>query len=309
MVIKSVRELLSDYLESREEPVSAERINFGGVNGKDVYNITAPFDMDGESIIAGRVEDRDSEDSEIVFFRNENGHWVPKEDAVRSRLQDPFFTFIDGEFITGGVQTYLKPDNHLGWRTVLYRGHSLSDLKLFFKGPDGMKDLRIVQLIDGRIGVFTRPQGDKGGRGKIGYTSVDNLEQLSIEVVNDAPLIPERFAENEWGGCNEAHLLKDGTIGILGHIASFDDPHDVSSDRHYYSMTFIMDPSTGSCTDVKLLAIRDDFLPCEAKIPSLHDVIFSGGLVRHDDGTATLYTGVGDADAQCLKVRDPFAGL
>jgi len=307
--------LLSEYMKNRVAPVDVKRILFDGVGGRDVYNITAPFSLGGESVIAGRVEERDSEDSEIYFFREEKepgesfGKWVPKEGAMKFRLQDPFFTFVDGEFVVGGVQTYIKNDRTLGWRTIYYRGYSLPDLKPFFIGPDGMKDLRIVQLADKKIGVLTRPQGKKGGRGKIGYVCVDSLEDLCVGVIADAPIIPGQFAEGEWGGSNEAYLLKDGTVGVLGHIASFENPLSLSSARHYYAMTFQMNPCTRVCSDIKLLAVRSDFLPSEAKRPALKDVVFSGGLVRHDNGMATLYAGIGDADAQCLTVKDPFAGL
>lgn len=29
-----------------------------------------------------------------------------------------------------------------------------------------MKDVRLVELADGRVGIFTRPQGEKGAGGK-----------------------------------------------------------------------------------------------------------------------------------------------
>ena len=93
-----------------------------------------------------------------------------------------------------------------------------------------MKDLRLVELQDGSIGVFTRPQGEKGGRGKIGFTRVASLEELSIDQINKAPLLEGQFVDEEWGGCNEIHLLPNGILGVLGHIACFDE----QGDRHYY---------------------------------------------------------------------------
>lgn len=300
-------ELKKRYEETRVEPFLAEKLVFEGVGEKDVYNITAPFIIQNERVIAGRVESRDSETSEIHFFVQREGKWVPKKEAMVLHLQDPFFTFVDGEIVIGGVQTFPHPDNPemLKWRTVFYKGTTLLNLKQFFAGPDGMKDLRLVQLQDGRIGVFTRPQGLKGGRGKIGYTSVDKLENLSVEIIEDAPLFTDQFIDEEWGGCNEIHVLKDGTLGVLGHIACFDE----EGNRHYYSMTFCMNAETGEKSDFKLLAVRDDFLPSEAKRSDLVDVVFSGGLVRHSNRTATLYAGISDAAAQCVMIPDPFAGL
>lgn len=300
-------ELKKRYEAARVEPFEVEKLVFEGVGKKDVYNITAPFMIQNERVIAGRVEARDSEASEIHFFVQKEGKWIPKEDAMVLQLQDPFFTFVDDEIVVGGVQTFQRPDDpeKLAWRTVFYKGTTLSELKEFFAGSDGMKDLRLVKQQNGKIGIFTRPQGEKGGRGKIGYACVNSLEDLSVQVIENAPLLTEQFTEEEWGGCNEIHVLKDGTLGILGHVACFDE----EGNRHYYSMTFRMNAETGEKTDLKLLAVRSDFLPSEAKRSDLEDVVFSGGLVRHSNKTATLYAGISDAAAQCIMIPDPFAGL
>lgn len=298
------KDLLKEYQANRFSPLQVKKLEFEGVGNRDVYNITAPFLIENELVIAGRVENRDSESSDVYFFVEKNGKWCPKAGAKTFHMQDPFFTFIDDELVLGGVETYPRPDDPslLGWKTVFLKGKTLSGLEPFFEGPEGMKDLRLRQLGDGKIGVFTRPQGEKGGRGKIGYTVVNCLEELSVQKIEEAPLLANQFIEEEWGGCNEIHVLEDGILGILGHIGSFDS----EGNRHYYSMTFRMDPATGHYSDMKLLAVRNDFLPAEAKRPDLEDVVFSGGLVRHGDGTATLYAGIGDASAQCITLADPF---
>jgi hypothetical protein len=36
------------------------------------------------------------------------------------------------------------------------------------------------------------------------------------------------------------------------------------------------------------------------------DILFSGGLVRRGDGTATLYLGAGDAETHAARIPDPF---
>jgi len=42
---------------------------FEGVDGKDVYNITAPFSMNSKAYIAGRVDPREKEgELEVRFF-------------------------------------------------------------------------------------------------------------------------------------------------------------------------------------------------------------------------------------------------
>ncbi|MBG9587235.1 MTP-1 family protein [Cytobacillus firmus] len=301
--VKTCEQLLEEF-SSREQPASPEKIIFTSIGDKDVYNITAPFEDEGEQVIAGRVESRDSEHSSVYFFVKREDKWTPRESAPVFELQDPFFTKISGELVLGGVQIFPHPINEgqLGWRTVLYKGSTISDLQEFAKGPDGMKDLRIVELPDGSVGVLTRPQGDKGGRGKIGWTKIPSLHELTIEVINEAPLLDGQFIDEEWGGANEPHLLKNGLVGVLGHVASFDE----EGDRHYYPMVFALDPQTGEISDMDLIATRSNFLPGASKRPDLVDVVFSGGIVRKPDGTADIYAGISDAEAQKITVADPF---
>ncbi|PLR75865.1 hypothetical protein CU633_18465 [Bacillus sp. V3-13] len=161
---------------------------------------------------------------------------------------------------------------------------------------------RLAELQDGSIGVFTRPQGEKGGRGKIGFTKIGSLDDLTVAAINDAPLLQDQFIEEEWGGANEIHLLKNGLLGVLGHIASFDE----EGNRHYYPMSFVFDPESGNFSDIELIAVRDNFLDGPSKRPDLVDVVFSGGLVRNEEGTAKLYAGISDAEAQILTIKDPF---
>ncbi|MDQ0199242.1 MTP-1 family protein [Neobacillus ginsengisoli] len=301
--VKTCEQLLAEFA-SKSKPANPEKIVFSGIGEQDVYNISAPFEDEGELVIAGRVESRDSEHSNVYFFVKQNGEWVPRAGAPVLELQDPFFTKIAGELVLGGVQIFPHPtlEGALGWRTVFYKGTTISELQEFAKGPDGMKDLRLVELKDGSIGVLTRPQGEKGGRGKIGWTRISSLSELTIEVINEAPLLEGQFIEDEWGGANEAHLLANGLVGVLGHVASFDN----EGNRHYYPMVFALNPETGEFSDIELIATRSQFLPGPSKRPDLIDVVFSGGLVRGSDGKAVIYAGISDAEAQKITIVDPF---
>ncbi|WDE99004.1 DUF1861 family protein [Lentisphaera profundi] len=288
-----------------QKSFATKKITFSGVGQKDVYNITAPFESAGKTIIAGRVESRDSEHSEVFFFEESHDQWLPIEAAPTFSLQDPFFSKINNELLIGGVEIFPAPcgtANKLSWRTIFMKGKDIYSLEKFFQGPEHMKDLRLVELTDHRIGVFTRPQGDKGGRGKIGYTEVDSLKDLSIDIVNDAPIF-DQFHDDEWGGANEIHLLSNGTLGILGHIAKFSQNDTV---RHYASVAFSYNPRTQVKSAMKIIASRNLFSPGEAKRPDLEDVIFSGGLQRLSNGKARLYVGAGDAEAHWLEIADPF---
>ncbi|MFG6121406.1 DUF1861 family protein [Thalassobacillus sp. B23F22_16] len=299
----NVHSLLESYHSEKRE-IHAEKLHFSGVGDKDVYNITAPFENNGSSIIAGRVEARDTEHSEVVFFIEEAGEWKPAEGLQSFYLQDPFVIRIHGQLVFGGVEIFPHPEKEdaLMWRTVFYKGQDVASLKKFAVGPDGMKDIRLVELPDGEVGVFTRPQGEKGGRGKIGFTSIKSLDQLDEKLLTEAPLIKEHFLDEEWGGANEIHILANGWIAGLGHISQFDN----QGDRHYYPITFLFNSEKNEITDMEIIAVRDDFPPGEAKRPDLKDVLFSGGLVRLKNGKAEIYVGVSDAEAHKAIIPDPF---
>ncbi|MFC5404637.1 DUF1861 family protein [Cohnella soli] len=301
---KSSVELLREFMAEGSE-AQGRKLTFSGVGNRDVYNICAPFLDRGEPVIAGRVEDRDKESSEVMFFVERRGEWVPRNGAPVFALQDPFFTFIAGELVFGGVEVYFDGDDPhyvTSWRTVFYRGASIDELELFAQGPLTMKDIRLIELGNGRIGMFTRPMMVEGARALIGYAEIGKLEELNEESINGATLLRLQFMPDEWGGANEAHLLEGGCIGVLGHIAWMED----NNIRHYYPMVFVFNPEDGRYTPIKLIAVRSMFPDGSAKRPDLEDVIFSGGLIRNGDGTASLYAGVSDAEAHVIDIPDPF---
>ena len=289
-------------------PLESGKITFSGVGNRDVYNIAAPVTFRGEMLIAGRVEARETEHAEILFFRRDpDGVWRPRPGAPTFvGLQDPCVTIVNGELVLGGVRFPIElPDGRTIWRMEFYRGRSLERLTHFLTGPDGMKDIRIAGLPDGRIALFSRPHCGPGYRGRIGFTVVDGLDKLNPDVIAEAPILEGQFTDVEWGGVNEAHLLRDGRLGLLGHIAWM----ETGEIRHYFAMAFAIDPETRAVDPVRLIAVRSQFPDGPAKRHDLVDVIFAGGLVRHWDGTATLFAGLSDAEAGYVRIQDPMARL
>lgn len=301
---KTCNQLLDIFYGSLRT-VHVEKLEFTGVGNRDVYNITAPFQYNGEEVLLGRVEERDSEFSQVFFFTCENNVWSPRAHTHTYNLQDPCCTIIKGELIVGGVEVITAADNPqkiVSWATQFYRGAAIDSLCHFSTGPGTMKDIRLIELADGRIGVFTRPQGVRGGRGQIGFTIIHSLDELNEQTFIDAEVFNDQFVPEEWGGANEAHLLRNGHVGVLGHIACL----DPTGDKHYYSMVFTLNPDTFETTPVKIIAARSDFPIGPGKRPELRDVIFSGGLIRSGGGRAVLSVGVSDAEAYQIEIPDPF---
>lgn len=302
--IKRVRELFAEFKQEQgKHKRKTAKLRFTGVDGHDVYNITAPFISANKTIIAGRVEPREHEHSNIMFFEEIDNIWTPVPDAPIFRLQDPFVTYIKDELIFGGVE--IKEVNGLlEWKTVFFRGPDIYNLVDFFHGPAGMKDIRLCDFENGKIGIFTRPQGDIGGRGTIGYAEVNQLEDMTVDVIEGAFLLEDKFHHMDWGGVNEAHLLPNGEIGVLAHAACFEDDYAVG-ERNYYATSFIFDPVNMKYKDYKIIASRDQFEDGPAKRKNITNVIFSSGLIR-GDGMARLYAGVSDAEAHWIEIDDPF---
>lgn len=330
MAVNTVSDLLADHRKKVISTAADSRLNFKlNVidNAYDVYNISAPFIRDKDVFLLGRVEARDSEHSHIGFFKPADSEaeniitdvsvdalpeLLRKVAAVRNwiqtegpdlRLQDPFVTVISGDLVIGGVEITEDESGCINYRTAFYKGSSIYTLERIFAGPWGMKDIRLKELEDGRVLLLTRPQGEVGGRGTIGWILLDSLSDLSMDVIKRAQLLTEQFLPEEWGGANEVHLLGGSLVGILSHIARFDE----EGNRHYYASSFTLDYEKNLVSPMRIIAERKDFAAGESKREDLVDVIFSGGMLRLDNKEAALYCGAGDAEAHVRLIEDPFA--
>lgn len=70
--VETCKQLL-DTFYANPRITKVEKLTFSGVGNRDVYNITAPFQYDGEEVLLGRVEERDSEFSQVFFYMRQSG--------------------------------------------------------------------------------------------------------------------------------------------------------------------------------------------------------------------------------------------
>jgi hypothetical protein len=308
----SAREQYEDYRRRRAAATRGTFLSFSGHGDEDVYNASVPFQVDGRRCIAGRVEKRGSEDSRTMFFEQRGSAWVLVKDApVLEHLQDPFVTFIGGELVLGGV--YALWDDKGGlitYSTRFFAGRSLAGLALRAEGPERMKDVRLLELPDRRVAVFSRPQGQPmldrfGCIAKIGFAVVDSLAAVGPASVAGAPLLDGHFLPTEWGGCNQLFNLANGLVGVIGH-KSWGETVDGVFVIHYYAMAFAIDPRTRRMTQTKVIAARDDFPPGPQKNPRAMDVVFTSGIERLGSGRALLYAGLSDCREGVLEIEDPL---
>ncbi|MFP4645961.1 MAG: DUF1861 family protein [Candidatus Woesearchaeota archaeon] len=284
-------------------------MNFTNSDGKTVYNPTVPFELDGKKYMGVRVESLESElDSQIAFACQKEGSsdsWMIDHSIPSLPLQDPAHVEINGETFFSGVKVW-KDGKHVQWKQEIYRGDSIKDLEYFVSGPEGMKDIRLVDL-DDKVGVFTRPQGKIGGKGKIGYLEVGSVEDLRTFTEDDwydnARIIDNLFDNTLWGGVNQAIRLSKKEVGVIGHVA-YQTKKGKSDFKKYYSgMAFRFNPKTNTHSEFKTIVERKHFPHTASKrSPELDDIVFPAGI----DKEYNLYCGLSDYCVGKKKIQNPF---
>lgn len=307
---KTCKEQYKEFSQNRQVE-EAILLPFYGVEKCDIYNPSKPFELDGITWIAGRIEDRGGHNSTVRFFEKKEDGYYCRYDMPEFVMEDPFITFINNELILGGVEVDWEGTKVVGYKTVFYRGTDLNQMERFATGPSVMKDIRLVQLKDKRIGIFTRPRDlskleEWGSYAKIGFTIIDDLSQLNGEIITAAPHLEGQFIGQEWGGVNDAILLENGLIGVVGHRSYGTFVSMEEMELHYYGIAFAVDPNTGRTTETKMIISRDCFPVAPPKKEGLEDVTFTSGLVRLGGGKARVYTGLSDSAIGTAIIPDPF---
>lgn len=292
-------------------PAGGVIVPIAGVDTLAVTNPSVPFCMDGQEVLAVRADPGGPKPaSQTRFCRREGDGYALIPDAPVLDLEDPFVTSIGGKLVLGGVRLVWKNGELDAWVTDFYTGNKIDDLQYLCTGPRHMKDIRLVELRDGKIGVFSRPQGQKmldryGCIAQVGFAVANSLLEVSAELIEAAPYLQGLFLPDEWGGANQAMALKNGLIGMIGHSA-WGERIGGEHVLHYYSTAFAVDPGTGRFTEPKVIAARECFEDGPALAERLRDVTFTAGIVRKPGGRAELYTGLSDMRIGRIEIEDPF---
>jgi hypothetical protein len=300
-----------EELRSKGMPTGGRIVRIDGIQQKVITNPSVPFFSKGMEVLAVRADPGlELPDSKTYFCTRAGDGFRLMADAPVLALEDPFVTSIGGQIVLGGVRLIWKDGAIDAWVTVFYRGDSIDTLKYLCTGPRHMKDIRLVELADGRVGVFSRPQGqkmlDKYGRiAQIGFAVADSLEAVTAEFIENAPYLQGLFLPDEWGGVNQAYLLKNGLIGVIGHKA-WGEMIDGVHFLHYYSMAFAVDPETSNFTEPKIISARQCFEAGPASAERVRDVTFTAGIVRKPSGKAELVTGLSDMQIGIIEIDDPL---
>lgn len=304
-----------NLFEKEKKIYESAKLKFIGVEGYDVYNSSIPFDWKGKSYIFGRIERRSEWARSWVrlFEKSGKDEWTLVPDSMIYQLEDPYVSIIGENLVLGGTHVRYKMsaiDTYFGY---FYKGTDINDLYYFTTGPDKMKDIRLVQMSDGKIGVFSRPRNEEifkkfGCESQIGFTVINNLDELTASVIENAPYITGLFDSEEWGGCNQAYYLESGFIGVIGHKCYKNTDEEGGLVQTYMNFSFVLDPTKHEVLDSKLIGTRTCYPEGPAKMPDLVDCAFTAGIVMRADGKVALYSGIGDCEVGRIVIDYPFEG-
>ena len=309
--METIQELRQRY-ELNRKPKEPELLLFEGVNGRDVYNCSVPFEEEGKTYILGRVERRNEWTNSIVllFEKHPDGKWYRVDSFDALPLEDPFCVRINGETVVGGTHVVKERGTLKTYYTYFYRGRSIFDLRYFTTGPDYMKDIRLVQLPSERVGVFSRPRSEEilrtyGCESQVGFTVLDSLNELDSHTIDSAQYIGGLFAKDEWGGINQALYLGGGLVGGIGHQC-YKESCDPEAKMVYLNTAYVFDIRKHSLVQKKVIGQRADYPRAASKAPALADCAFTSGIVV-ESGRYALYSGLGDTSEGKIVIGDPFA--
>jgi hypothetical protein len=296
-------------------PAESALLAFKGAEGFDVYNCSLPFFWNDKRYIFGRVERRDEYARSRVRLFEETGkdEWTAAAHSMIYPLEDPYISRIHGQLVMGGTHVRIKQGKIDTYYAYFYRGTDIHDMYYFTTGPDYMKDIRLVELADRRIGVFSRPRNEKitekyGSDAMVGFTIINSLDDLNADLIAGAPYLEGLFEAGQWGACNQAYLLESGNIGVIGHFAYTDRKDEEDPQLVYFPISFVVNPVTTKVGDLKVIATRKSFPAGPVKLPNMHDVAFTSGIVIREDGKTELYSGLGDCREGRVVIDYPFGG-
>ncbi len=201
-------------------------------------------------------------------------------------------------------------------RQQFYWGRSLAELELIAEGPDGYKNTSVAPMFDDTI-VFPRPQPE-GFSGNIAYTRLNDISELSPEIITAAKFINENLlpvGSGVWGGVNAVLIHDEEHVELFVHEACSIPGSDNREGRHYRLARYGFNPQNGRIVRLGVYATRDDFPASEHK-PNpidLYEVLFGAvSFTGADRNHGILLAGVSDrfiGIADIERVPAPLAEI
>lgn len=288
----------------------------------------------GQPIIAVRIENVQSSwldphtyHPRIMFFKRRGDYLLHLPNTpIFYQYEDPWATWIASgdnppQLLFGAVKFDTK--KHLV-STHLFIAKSIHELNR--NNPvaiiKGMRDIRITQIKNGKLAVFTRPTQGKAYPGRIGFTLINTIEEIETAVTK-AFLLKFNLDMQTKIGANEAWTQKitnssgkiQESIHVFCHLATTDPTrqndclvYDFEHNPiHYSGYEFNLNPQNPFAKPLTLRKIADrrNFPENTSLSKNIlyKDVIFPGGT-----GGANFteyYAGVEDSRVGVLDLATP----
>jgi len=184
----------------------------------------------------------------------------------------------------------------------------LDHIERVAQGPEKSKGLHLIEVSPQKIEGFIRMQGGKYGKGKICHFSLENIQDLQdvLSDVEEKTQVIDLFAADEWGGVNDLHLLSDGRIGVLGHLARLTQDETGQEKKEYFTTSAIFDPQTQTISNLKIIMTPQDLgIEYEAKRPDLEKVLYPTNSVLEGD-VLHIYASLGDTKPIVFTIENPW---
>jgi hypothetical protein len=327
------------YIQSETSHIF--RVNHGvhASDCKEIYNpavVTTQFGID----VFARYETNTKEnDSAIVvgsgsFVDDVLTVDIHSKGKILDQYQDPFHCgqFTDEQNgskyqVFGAVKILVDSSGEIsGWDTRLFRYDSPSimdeiesgrQFEPFFIGPKGMKGIRPIELADGTIGCFVRPQGGFGGSGRIAFVRAKTMLELPdvinqfIDGQDESKFVYGLIRPDvgEWGGVNRAILNPSGTLTLSYHVAYYLKIDGVNTGiKRYEAWAAIFDPYTEETIEAWQVAASDTHFAqhnIRTKKSDLEGgILYPDSFMRKPDGNLYLITGIGDTTMGATYISD-----
>ena len=238
--------------------------------------------------------------------------------------QDPSISFVRNNWVISWVEVEPNdvdnPDKGCTFRSVTAIGEKLNSLRRLVESDTDTKGVRYVELLDGRIGVTSRPSKD--GKYSINFSIADSFEEIDSQflansnpirgldslIINDGPL-------KRWIGPNDMQLLANGDLSLLFHVAGFKD-HQIKDYREYSVAHCILklnqEQGYAQADFIKLLARADDFGISVKDLPpkraDLKEVAYPSCIILDpsDHNKPILLAALRDAGQVGIRISDPL---
>ena len=218
----------------------------------------------------------------------------PYDDGIELKGEDPALTRINRRLASGAIESVWllscvvpepelnQPNNVATLQTRFYSGTSLGNLEEVGRGPEWMKDIRVVSMDpnDTKLGVYGRPQPETAS-GNVSYTTVSDIDSLTPEAITGASFIDENLfpvGSGRWGGANDVIRLDRDKNLILAHRAEYVGVD--GSGKRYEALLLEHRLRSNTIVDLGVLASATMFpkgIVKDDETTDLSDVVFPGG--------------------------------